>query len=299
MTLEERVWAAVEAYTDAKIRAIRPLGGGFYGRVFLVDANESIVAKIYLFPNLARREALQLGTLAHYGKARVPKVYHVCEGALLMEYIPGENAGLVREIPAPFRARVAEEMVENLVSYHDVRHPEGFGELDAEAFEKDFRTLYYPVAAAVRDKAQILHEKGALDGTTMAAFDRALARFWDVFALPIEDARLVHGDYNTWNVLLAEDLSRVRAVIDPFGCRWSDPEFDLYQLDNANGRMYGLHELYGKRRVLSDNYPQKRAFYELFTELNHFSDANVSLEQSNIPAQARTLMARMRDAGIP
>jgi hypothetical protein len=53
--------------------------------------------------------------------------------------------------------------------------------------------------------------------------------------------------------------------------------------------MYGLHELYRKRQALSDNDPQKRAFYEPFTALNHFHDAGVSLQKSNIPAQAGTL----------
>ncbi len=289
MTTEERVRAAIGAFTDAPVGTIRPLGGGFYGRVFLADADEGIVVKLYLFPNLARREALQLETLARRGRVRMPKVYFASDDALLMEYIPGENAGHVSDIPAPSRRRVAEEIVESLIIWHGVRNPEGFGELDAPSFEKDFRDFYHPIAAAVRDKAQILHERGALDRQTMAAFDRSLERFWDIFSLPIRDARLIHGDYNTWNVLLAEDLSHVRAVIDPFGCRWTDPEFDLYQLDNANGRMYGLHELYGKMRALSDNYPQKRAFYELYTELNHFYDAGVSLQKSNIPAQAGTL----------
>lgn len=287
--MEEKVRAAVGAFTNAPIKSIRSLGGGFYGQVFLAVADEGIVVKLYLFPNLARREALQLETLARLGKARMPRVYFVSDDALLMEYIPGENAGHVKEIPEPSRVRVAEEIVESLVAWHSVRHPEGFGELDAPAFEKDFRDLYYPVAAAVRGKAQILHERGALDRQAMAVFDHSLGRFRDIFSLPIRDARLIHGDYNTWNVLLAEDLSHMRAVIDPFGCSWADPEFDLYQLDNANGKMYGLHELYRKRQTLSDNYPQKRAFYELYTELNHFYDAGVSLQKSNIPAQAGTL----------
>ncbi len=287
--METRVRAAIETYTKAPIRAIRPLGGGFYGRVFLVDAGEQIVAKIYLFSNLAQKEALQLRTLAQHARIRIPAVYGVSDDALLMSYIPGENAGLVQQLPKTFRARLAEEMVDSLIAWHDTRHPAGFGELDAKTFAADWRDFYHPIAQTVRDKAQILFEKGSLDPATMRTFDRSLERYWDIFALPITDARLIHGDYNTWNILLAEDLSHVRAVIDPFGCRWADPEFDLYQLDNANGRMYGLYALYGKRRTLSDNYPQKRAFYEVYTELNHFYDANVPIEKSSIPAQAETL----------
>lgn len=292
MTPEERARETVTAYTASPIRAIRSLGGGFYGRAFLVDLDPPLarlVAKVSLYPTLARKEALQLKTLASHGKAKMPKVYFVSDDALLMEYLPGKNAGLVKDIPAPLCACVAEEIVENLISYHNVRHPAGFGELDAPAFVADWRDFYRPIAAAARDKAQILYEKSALDRAVMDVFDRSFERFSDFFALPITDARLIHGDYNTWNVLLKEDLSHVCGVIDPFGCRWADPEFDLYQLDNANGKMYYLHERYRAHRKLSDNYPQKRAFYELYCELNHFYDASIPLAHSNIPAQAEIL----------
>jgi hypothetical protein len=83
-------------------------------------------------------------------------VYCASDDALLTEYIPGENAGHVKALPEPFRARAAEEITESLVAWHGARRPEGFGELNAQTFAKDFRDIYYPVAAALRGKAHVL-----------------------------------------------------------------------------------------------------------------------------------------------
>ena len=58
---------------------------------------------------------------------------------------------------------------------------------------------------------------------------------------------------------LSEDLSRVSGVIDPFNCCFADAEMDLYQLDNANGRDYGLLEQYSQRVRLSENFALKTA----------------------------------------
>ena len=55
---------------------IRGLGGGFYGRVFLVSLETEpyyVVLKLYLFPGLAAREARQTGLLAEHALLKMPR----------------------------------------------------------------------------------------------------------------------------------------------------------------------------------------------------------------------------------
>jgi aminoglycoside phosphotransferase (APT) family kinase protein len=288
--------------------AVAALGGGFYGRVFRVDLDRAphrVIVKLYLFPGLHRPEAVQLTTLAAHALLRVPKVHalhdadpDVPHDALVMEWIDGINAGDVGSLPARDRARIAAQIVENLIAWHRIVHVEGFGALGGATFAADGREAYRAEAEAHHRLAARMHAGGRIDDTVKRVVDRAWANFDAIFSAPLTSARLVHGDYNTWNVMLDHQAANAIAVIDPFNARWTDSEFDLYQLDNANGPAYGLLDTYAARFGLSENYPLKRAFHELFTEIMHFETAGIDPARSAIPAQARRLDDAMGRRGI-
>lgn len=285
------------------------LGGGFYGRVFLAELEKepySIIIKIHLYPNLAYKEALQLTTLAAHATVKMPEVYFVHNSdddtpydALAMEYITGINAGS-REliINDKDKTNIATGIVDNLISYHQTINPNGFGEIDASCFELDWRDYYKPKAEKILHKAQQTYESGSITAEVFSVMYKAFINYDRIFYLPITCPRLIHGDYNTWNVLIDEDLRNVKAVIDPFNCCWGDSEMDLYQLNNANGKYYGLFDIYRSKFPLSENYEIKKCFYEVFTELMHFYDANIDIGKSNIPAQAKKLETQMNLYGL-
>lgn len=295
--MENRIHKVAQRHYHCAPKTIKNLGGGFYGRVFLVELEEAkqVVFKIYLFKNLAQAEALQIKTLSQYALVKMPKVYFVEldeEGdndVLAMEFISGVNAGLLEQLPPLYKETLAHEMVDNLLSYHAAINPGGFGKLDDEVFISDWRDYYYPIAENVLKKAQALHRFGTLDVPILKTVETAFRLYSKIFYLPITEARLIHGDYNTWNIMLSPNLQHVEAVIDPFQCSWADCEFDLYQLDNANGKAFNLLSIYKSKRALSENFAVKKAFYELFTEINHFYDANVAPNPHIISVQASNL----------
>lgn len=283
-------------------RDIRGLGGGFYGRVFLVSMEaepHTVVLKLYLFPGLAVREARQTRLLAEHALLRMPRVYRVLEkeqtglpmDALFMEYIEGVNAGNFDplELPAKARDSICESIVDNLIGYHKVVNPEGFGILSSGTYCPTWQEYYQPIARGIVEKAGHLREKGQISDKVLSVFRQSMERFGDIFDRPITQARLIHGDYNTWNVMLDRDRSRAVAVIDPFHCCWADSEFDLYQLDNANGKGYGLLERYAQKVPLSENFEAKRRFYELYTEVAHYHDAQVEVNQEAVEKLAKRL----------
>lgn len=289
---------------------ILPMGGGFYGRVFFVEipcVPFKIVLKLYLFPDIAKKEFLQLKILAENALLKMPEVYFVEEAhasiefdCLAMEYIQGQNAGLIdlSDIQIKTKNIIAEEIVDNLLAYHRTYNPEGFGALDVNEFYDDWRAYYFSVAKTIFNKAKALNDAGLLSSEVLNIMEIALEHFYDIFYLPIKKASLIHGDYNTWNVMLDDNKEHAVAVIDPFNCCWADSEFDLYQLDNANGKEFGLLDMYMQKQELSENFPIKRAFYELFTELNHYFDAGVEIGRSNIPQQATVLYDRIISYGV-
>jgi len=96
--MEKIIEAVIFRYYKIKPVKTHDLGGGWYGRVFLVEINKepyNIITKIYLFPKLvgAEKEAIQLNTLSKYSLIKIPNIYHINvldneipNDILLMEY---------------------------------------------------------------------------------------------------------------------------------------------------------------------------------------------------------------------
>lgn len=306
--MNEIVRKVLKKYYDATVEEIQSLGGGFYGRVFLALLDEppyKVVVKIYLKDALANHESLQLKILQQYALIPMPKVYHVHEkddeighDVLMMEYLTGVNAGIQSAVNENYLHSISEQMVENLIAFHAVKNPNGFGELNSDLFYDDWRDYYKPKVKKIFESATKLQLNGDLDEKSYGIIKRAAEKFDEIFYIPITEACLIHGDYNTWNIMLNEALTEVVAVIDPFGCCWGDPEYDLYQLRNANGDYYQLLDRYKRKCTVSENFELKVCFYELFTELMHFYDAGVDIYQSDIPNTALKMEELMNNYGV-
>lgn len=305
--MENEVKKLMLRYQGKKARQVAPLGGGFYGRVFLADGigTQPVVVKLYLFPGMAKREDLQLRTLSHHAALRMPKVgcVHTADDeipydALIMEYLPGVNAGECPELPLKTRERIGDEIISNLLAFHDTVNPRGFGELDGTAFTADWRDFYRTKASLTWEKTRELYTKGKINSYIYETTGKAASNFDRIFYLPIQTARLVHGDYNTWNILLDEACSHAAAVIDPCNCCWADAEMELYQLDNANGKAFRLLEKYRERRGLSENFALKNSFYQVFSELAHYYDSKVDPYLTLLTGQVRALEDAMRAAAL-
>jgi fructosamine-3-kinase len=217
-----------------------------------------------------------------------------------MEYIPGVNAGNhnLLEMKEKTRVAIAEQIVENLLSYHKVINPDGFGDIGANTFEPDWKKWYKTKADDALTKAESLYVSGKIDDVIFSVIQKAHELYDKIFYLTIKEARLIHGDYNTWNILLDENLTHVSAVIDPLGCCFADSEMDLYQLNHANGKDYKLLDIYASKFPLSENFSLKLSFYELFDHIAHYYDTNVEIDYPFMAALAKELEQQMQNFGL-
>ncbi len=303
--MHEVVSNVIQRYFEVEPIDIHPLGGGFYGKVFLATLDKApfkVVVKIYLKLGLAQNEGLQIETLNKYSHIPMPKVYQVYQAdqalgydVLMMEYLQGVNAGIQSSVNEEALDNIAEKIIDNLIAYHSVTNTQGFGELNATEFVKDWRQYYKPIVDRIFSAAQSFYSKKILSKENFQIIEQAYNNFEHIFYLPVTTSSLIHGDYNTWNIMLNEELTDVRAVIDPFGCCWGDAEYDLYQLNNANGRYFSLLDRYKKKCSVSENFEIKLCFYELFTEIMHYHDAGVKLRDADIAATALKLKELMNN----
>lgn len=98
-----------------------------------------------------------------------------------------------------------------------------------------------------------------------------------IFSDPIEQASLIHGDLNVMNVMSDGSLN-ITAIIDPLDCKWADKEFDLFQLRNQTGDIFGLYNTYKSKYPVSEKCDLKCAFYAVYHEVYCFISSGTHTE---------------------
>ena len=145
---------------------IEPLGGGFYGRAFAVHLDREpylVVLKLYLFPDLAEKEANQIKTLSQCAVLKMPRIYQVFKkeetgfsyDIVFMEYLKGVIAGNVdaSSLPDESRTAICEDIVDNLIAIHRKINAQGFGPLSSGKYFSRWQEYYYPIAEDIAGKA--------------------------------------------------------------------------------------------------------------------------------------------------
>lgn len=277
---------------------IKRIGGGFYADVYKTDYkdSDSVIVKIYKSQGIMCEEVSQIQLLSKYALYPMPKVLwthsadeHLGYDAMAMNFLEGENAGNIYYLAPSKRNALAEQVVDNLLAFHNVHNPEGFGKINSDRYCNTFNEYYKEHVDAILKMAEHLHANGQMSEYIMNTVKEAAEKFDKIFYLPITASSLIHGDYNMWNILADKKTCRVTAVIDPCGCMWGDSEYDLYQLNNANGKHLKLLEKYAEKKQLSENCLQKMAFYELFTEIEHYYNSGYPVMQKRLKKQADSL----------
>lgn len=290
--------ALVQLKTGKAPTNIKRVGGGYYADVYRVDYQnqDTIIVKVYKSQGIMKKEISQIQLLSKYALYPMPKELwtHSADenfknDVLAMNYLQGENGGNAFYLYPSKRAKLAEQVIDNLLAFHNVHNSEGFGEIEGDKYYKTFNEYYKMRAAAILKMSKSLRESGQLSEHVSDIVCKAIAQFDNIFYLPITEASLIHGDYNMWNVLIDKKNCEVTAIIDPCGCMWADSEYDLYQLNNANGKHLKLFETYAKKKKLSENCRQKMAFYELFTEIEHYYNSGYPVHHKKLKQRAENL----------
>lgn len=277
-------YASISKFIEFKCgglpKAVKRLGGGYYADVYLVVFEfpaENIVIKVYKTNNMLSEEQAQISILKKHSLFTMPQILwtHFSDelfknDVLAMSFLEGENGGTIHYFSQKKRDELANQVIENLLSWHNTTNEAGFGAINSKIYCKNWNDYYQKRVNNIFEMAVKMFESDRLPQKTLTVMENALQSYKKIFSVPVLEASLIHGDYNMYNVLVNKKSCCVTAVIDPCNCMWADRELDLYQLNNANGKHLRLLENYAKRHPLSDNFLQKTAFYELFTEIEHY-----------------------------
>ena len=254
------------------------IGAGFYAAVYeawLDGEPEHVVVKWFKYPGYSAREGAQLKLLSRHAILRVPEVYGIHRHtpdlpyeALVMEHIPGVNASKIQFPSDRVKARFIEQVLDNLLAWHGVESPEGYGDIGGPFYPTWLGCLSARVGT-YQDRVHADRHRDTVSPYVMGVIDRSAERLPEILAGADGRASLVHSDYNLWNVLYDPRTFQVTGVIDPIDAEWNDPEIDLFHLPNCRPDV-GLLERYLERVKVSEGFSLRYAFYRFWDDVKHY-----------------------------
>lgn len=281
---------AAEKYCG-KVSRIKFRGKGSFGAVYSVDtAIGRIAVKIIADPSHCAREAEEIALLRSLCAVTVPKVFFsgtIDEtGYIGMEYVEGICLkGYLAAIHGIKRRKAfAEEVAEGVYSLL-CRRNEKFGDREDPKFDR-WQDCYRPTAEEILRNAK--NSTAPEIAKIIGLMEHLYERFDDIFSEEVPYGALIHGDLCPKNMLVNPFKLRLTGFIDPLNMRFSDPEYELFQLFSQSGRYFRLYETYKERYPCSQNVDIKTCFYALFAEAELFLNTGIMLWDFVRPLIKRT-----------
>ncbi len=284
---KKRAVSAKEAQTYAKamlerewsctVKEIHFIGGGSFGFVYEAAIDKSpyiVIMKGFRCDGLCEREASELRMLAKNSEIKVPQVYFTFAETkeipidfLCMEKVEGTNCftDFGKLLCTKQEKERFADIVTTAVRHWHTQTNEKFG-LIGNAVYDCWLDYYRPFALEVLAEARRMNNARMLEGYAIKAMERGMQNFDVIFDEPVERACLIHGDLNVMNIMSDKKLN-VTAIIDPLESKWADPEYELFQMRNLTGNLFGLYETYKQKYPVSKNCDIKTAFYALYHEV--------------------------------
>ena len=297
----------LELEWSCAVTKIRFIGGGSFGFVYSATIDKSpytVIMKGFRCAGLCAREAAELRVLARDSAVKVPEVYFTFFGTkeipidfLCMEKAEGTNCftdfGKLF-CPKREKERFADEITTAVHRWHTQMN--GKYGLIHDAVYDSWLDFYRPFALEVLEEARRMNKAGRLEGYALQAMERGMNCFDAIFEEPVERACLIHGDLNVMNIMSDKKLN-VTAIIDPLERKWADPEYELFQMRNLTGNLFGLYETYKRKYPVSKNCDVKTAFYALYHEVYTYIITGNRIHWY-LPQMVRRLYKDMRCAGM-
>ena len=282
------------------------IGRGFYADIYQTSIDRdpyNVIVKCHKYGGRSAKEKEQLELLARYSILKVPQVYHLHLHspelpfeALIMEYIPGINASQVAFPNRDVETRFVDTVVHNLLAWHAVSNPHGFGEIGGPFYGNWIDLFEKQIASYRQQMVEKKRRKRTASEYVMGVVDRSFEHMRAIFCGSNHASSLVHSDYNLWNVMVDPDTYEPTGVIDPIDAGWADREIDLFHLANCRPEL-GLLERYLHETETNEAFSLRYAFYRFWDDVKHYVRMGW-YEEGRFRPCAQALEKEMNDAAL-
>lgn len=288
---------ALENKYECKVNSIKFIGGGSFGYVYKVDIDKepyTVIMKACRTEGICEREAQELALLGADTLIKIPKVLFVCLATaeipidfICMEFVEGTNcftdfAKLLNSKKT--KQKFADEITTVIHHWHEQTNDK-FG-LIGNAVYDEWLDFYKPFAYEILECARDLAKSGKLEKKVIYTMEKAWSAFEYIFSEKVETASLIHGDMNVMNIMSDKHLKPL-AIIDPLESKWADKEYELFQLRNLTGEMFGLYDTYKAKYPVSEKCDIKTAFYSLYHEVYCYIISGIKVDFILMPLVKR------------
>lgn len=257
---------------NCKIKDVKFIGGGSYGKVFRAVLNDGRVIALKAFRNDGNqaKEAAQVKLLSKHTSVEMPKIlfeYSNSEIAFIgMSFIEGCNALNPALLFKSYtvKSAFAESVVNGMLEWHSVKN-EKFGDLDNPIYSTWSEYYINEKQKPVLNELAKLVDKGKFSRKNLDFLLEATEVFNKYLSEP-ESAILIHGDLNIMNIMVNPKTMELKGFIDPSGSAWADREYDLFQFRNMWGDCYGLYDTYKSKVKISEYTDFRVAYYAAINE---------------------------------
>jgi len=252
---------------------------GAYSQVYRAHYKRNgteVVVKVYYKKGFMGQEIRELDELRKHASIPVPQVYGCSFGdenspdMFFMELMPGIPVRYVKYKNNAEKERIANAVTDAHIAIHNIINPNGFGDLDCETYSQSWETLFHNrIDGYYRFLTEL--KESPVTPKARPLIDEAYYSFDKIFIQPVEEARLIHGDFKMKNILINPKTMKLTALLDPMGCSYGDRESDLFPyINHPEDIKFGLLENYKSKVRLSDNFPLKNMYYFLWNEVKLF-----------------------------
>ncbi len=243
-----------------EIKDVKLIDQGYYGLIFLVDFAEgfSCIAKVYKSLGHGENELNHLNLLWGRGKLSTPKPYHLSlkerngyKDILYMEYIEGARPLESVADSQDCQKELAQKVIDNMLYYQQNKIKSEFGW--KKTFSDYARALYVKLNESSNNEFKALAER--------------YMRVMDDVVTDVDEV-LLHGDYNTYNLLFIDDGKL--CMIDPLGFFYGDKYVDIAQLLKKTCLKGNLVEILKEKGLLYEDKTPLIRTYQFWDEMYHY-----------------------------
>lgn len=249
-----------------KVISKAPLGGGCINQTSQLRTDKGFEYCLKENPDAPGdffvREAENLQALSESNSLRVPKVVHVDEQFLLLEFI---NAGTKNKNYWPTLARQLADCHAKPQKHFGFQHNNYCG-LSSQINRTNKNGYDFFAECRLLVQCQWAREKNLLSSSLHQRIERLAQRLREY--IPEQQPALTHGDL--WGGNLHTNQHGEPVLLDP-ACYWGWPEADLAMTTLFGGFTAGFYQCYTEYRPLEPGWRERFPLYNLYHLLNHLN----------------------------
>lgn len=296
---------SIAAVEFAKRRFTSPIkvnyiGRGAFGEVYKISDGKDTIALKLSKDKALYREADELALLREYG-VKAPEILFTdtqsdiyCIGMEYVEGVSADNKILTAFMSKEKKNRLAEQVAEQVRILQSVKG-ERFGPLqnpDCNDWNDYYRERAEKIITGARNTSNRTVRRW------LPVMEELFSQFDRIFSEEVAESVLIHGDFCPANILIDRKTGELRGVIDPLEMRWSDGEYEIFQLFCQTGDRLGLYETYKRKYGLSKNADIKCVFYAIFAEIELYLDTGILLKSVLRGLKKRAARVRQEINGL-